>query len=150
MSYRGDKLQGQNWVKFDFKVKFDLAGQGWLPPKTIGILTKVFCTFGSNLVVLPCHNGSWVITWTKKSSTHTHRHQATTIPESQNWPWVKIRWSWDCLIFITGITILVRHNLYTWNGPLFYFKKDSKQAWSTILKFECHFHTSTTDQSRTD
>ena len=35
-----------------FKVKFDLEGQGQLFPKTIRILTKVFCTSGPNLMVL--------------------------------------------------------------------------------------------------
>ena len=37
---------------FYFKVKFDLEVQGQLPPKTIGILTKVFCSYGPNLVIL--------------------------------------------------------------------------------------------------
>ena len=32
--------------------KFDLEGQGHLPPKTIGILTKLICTSGPNLVIL--------------------------------------------------------------------------------------------------
>ena len=40
------------WGKFDFDLKFDLEGQGWLTPKTIGTLTKVFCIFGPNLVIL--------------------------------------------------------------------------------------------------
>ena len=44
--------QAQNWVNSDFEVKFDLEGQGQLPPKTIGILTKVFCIFGPNLAIL--------------------------------------------------------------------------------------------------
>ena len=35
-----------------FKVKYDLEGQGQLPPKTIGILTKLFYTSGPNLVIL--------------------------------------------------------------------------------------------------
>ena len=35
-----------------FYVKFDLEGQGQLPPKTIGILIKLFCTSGPNLVIL--------------------------------------------------------------------------------------------------
>ena len=51
----GDELwcgQAQNGVNFDFDLKFDLEGQGWLPPKTIGTLTKVFCIFGPNLVIL--------------------------------------------------------------------------------------------------
>ena len=52
MTYRVDKLQAQNWVKFDFQVKFDLEGQDRLPSKTTGTLTKVFYTFGPNLVII--------------------------------------------------------------------------------------------------
>ena len=51
----GDELsrrQAQNGVNFDFEVKFDLEGHGQSPPKTIGILTKVFYTYGPNLVIL--------------------------------------------------------------------------------------------------
>ena len=51
----GDELsqgQAQNGVNFDFEVKFDLEGQGQSLPKTIGILTKVFYIYGSNLVIL--------------------------------------------------------------------------------------------------
>ena len=44
--------QVQNGVNFDFEVKFDLEGQGQSPPKTIGILTKVFYIYGPNLVIL--------------------------------------------------------------------------------------------------
>ena len=44
--------QAKNGVNFDFEVKFDLEGQGKSPPKTIGILTKVFYIYGPNLVVL--------------------------------------------------------------------------------------------------
>ena len=44
--------QAQNEVKFDFQVEFDLEGQGRSSPKTIGTLTKVFCTFVPNLVIL--------------------------------------------------------------------------------------------------
>ena len=44
--------QAQNRVNLDFEVKFDLIGQGKSPPKTIGILTKVFYTYGPNLVIL--------------------------------------------------------------------------------------------------
>ena len=44
--------QAQNGVNFEFEVKFDLEGQGQLPPKTIGILTKVFCISAPNLVIL--------------------------------------------------------------------------------------------------
>ena len=55
LSWTGDELshgQAQNGVNFDFEVKFDLEGQHQSPPKTIGILTKVFYTYGANLVIL--------------------------------------------------------------------------------------------------
>ena len=35
-----------------FYDKFDLEGQSQLAPETIGILTKLFCTSGPNLVIL--------------------------------------------------------------------------------------------------
>ena len=44
--------QAQNGVNFDFEVKFDFEGQDQSPPKTIGILPKVFYTYGPNLVIL--------------------------------------------------------------------------------------------------
>ena len=44
--------QTQNGVNFDFKVKFDLEGEGQSPLKTEDILTKVFDTNGPNLVIL--------------------------------------------------------------------------------------------------
>ena len=53
--WTGDELsygQAQNWVNFDFEVKFDLEGQGQSPQKTKGILTKVFYIYGPNLVIL--------------------------------------------------------------------------------------------------
>ena len=55
LAWTGDELsrgQAQNGVNFDFEVKFDLEGQGQSPPKTIGILTKVFYIYSSNLVIL--------------------------------------------------------------------------------------------------
>ena len=55
LAWTGDELscrQAQNGVTFDFEVKFDLEGQCQSPPKTIGILTKVFYTYGPNLVIL--------------------------------------------------------------------------------------------------
>ena len=44
--------QAQTGVNFDFEVKFDLEGQGQSTPKTIKILTKVFYTYGPNLLIL--------------------------------------------------------------------------------------------------
>ena len=81
--------QAQNCVNFDFQVKFDLEGQGQSTLKTIGILIKLFCMSGSNLVIL-------AKTSDKLSRGHARdwrpheQMQATTIPEGQNWPRVKI------------------------------------------------------------
>ena len=82
------------WVKFDFQVKFYLEVQDRSPPKMIGILTKVFCTYVSNLVIL-----AWTVdelSCGQASDWYTHRHTLTdtqtwamTIPEGQNWPRVK-------------------------------------------------------------
>ena len=55
LSWTGDELlrgQAQHAVNFDFEVKFDLEDQGQSPPKTIGIFTKVFYTYGPTLVIL--------------------------------------------------------------------------------------------------
>ena len=55
LAWTGDELsrgQAQNGVNFDFEVKFDLESQSQSPPKTIGILTKVFYIYGPNLVIL--------------------------------------------------------------------------------------------------
>ena len=91
MSYRTDKLK--NGVNFDFEVKFDLEGQGQSPQKTIGILTKVFYTFGPNLAILawtgPELSRGQASDWRTDWHTHTQT-QAMTIPEGQNWPRVKM------------------------------------------------------------
>ena len=44
--------QTQIGINFDFEVIFDLEVHNQPPPKTIGILTKVFHTHGPNLVIL--------------------------------------------------------------------------------------------------
>ena len=49
--------QAQNEVNFDFEVKFDLEVQCQSLPYTIGILTKVFYTYGPNLVILAWMGG---------------------------------------------------------------------------------------------
>ena len=79
----GDELshgQAQNGVNFDFEVKFDLEGQGQSTPKTIGILTKVFYTFGPNLAILAWMGpelsrgqaSDWCTDWHTHTRTHTH------------------------------------------------------------------------------
>ena len=55
LAWTGDELScglAQNGVNIDFEVKFYLEGQGQSPPKNMGILTKVFNTYGPNLVIL--------------------------------------------------------------------------------------------------
>ena len=90
--------QAQNGVNFDFGVQFDLEGQGQSPPKTKGILTKVFYTYCPNLVILAwtgdelSHGQASAYRTHRRTDGHTDRQmQATTIPEGQNWPWVKNR-----------------------------------------------------------
>ena len=63
-------------------------------PKTIGILCKMLCIVWSILGDSSL-NGWRVITrtnvWLAYGRTHTHKQtQATTIPEGQNWPRVKM------------------------------------------------------------
>ena len=79
--------QAPNGVNFDFEVKFDLEGQGQSPPKTIGILTKVFYTYGPNLVILAWTGDelSRGQTWWRTDWRTDGRTQATTIPEGQYW-----------------------------------------------------------------
>ena len=100
LAWTGDELsrgQAQNGVNFDFEVKFDLEGQGQSPPKTIGILTKVFYTYGPNLVILAwtgdelSRGQTWWRTDGRTDRRTDGRTQATTIPEGQYWPRVKIR-----------------------------------------------------------
>ena len=71
--------------------------QGQSPPKTIGILTKVFYTYGPNLVILAWTGDELSRGQASDYRTHgrtdgqTHRQtQATTIPEGRNWPRVKM------------------------------------------------------------
>ena len=79
----GDELshrQVQNGANFDFDLKFDLEGQGQSPPKTKGILTKVFYTFGPNLAILAWTGpklsrgqaSDWRTAWQTHTDTHTH------------------------------------------------------------------------------
>ena len=95
LAWTGDELscrQAQNGVTFDFEVEFDFEGQGQSPPKTIGILTKVFYTYGPNLVILAWTGDELsrgqASDYRRHSRTDTQT-QATTIPEGQNWPQVK-------------------------------------------------------------
>ena len=67
--------QGQNSVNFDFQVKFDLEGQGQSTPKTIGILTKMFCMSGSKPAAILCIIDppvSWPLAWHLNHSLSLH------------------------------------------------------------------------------
>ena len=84
--------QSQNGVNFDFAVQFDLRGHDQSSHKMIGILTNVFYISGPNYVILAETGDELSRGQARDWSTdgHTHRQtQATTIPEDQNWPWVK-------------------------------------------------------------
>ena len=102
--------QAQNMVIFDFSVKFDLEVQGQLPHKTIGILSKVFCCSGPNLVILAWTGDKLSRGQASDYRTHrrTHRQtQATTIPEGQNWPRVKTKTKHFISDFIADIIVVV-------------------------------------------
>ena len=87
-------LSTQNGVNFDFKVKFDLEGQGQSPSK-IRILTKVFYTYGRNLVILAwtgdelSRGQTWWRTDGRTNGRTDGQTQATTISWGQNWPQAK-------------------------------------------------------------
>ena len=76
-------------MKFGFII-FDLGGHGQSPPKTIEILTKLFCISGSNLVIL-AWTGWWVIVQTSLWLTHTHGqiHRRTHIGRQWQYPKAK-------------------------------------------------------------
>ena len=72
LAWAGDKSsrgQVQNGVNFDFEVTFDLEGQVQSLPKTIGIWTNVFYTYGPNLVILA---------WTGDELSHGQAHDWRT------------------------------------------------------------------------
>ena len=96
LAWTGDELSrghAQNGVNFDFEVKFDHESQGQSSPKTIGILTKDFYTYGTNPLIL-----AWTSVELSRGQTLVtdglmdgRTMQATTIPEGQDWPRVKMQ-----------------------------------------------------------
>ena len=78
LAWTGDELshaQAQNGVNFDFEVKYDFEDQGQSPPpKTIGILTKVFYIYGPNLVILAERGHELSRRQAKGWRTHTDTH----------------------------------------------------------------------------
>ena len=77
-----DKLLAQNWEILNFKIDFTLKGNVNCPLKTIATLTKVFDTFGSNLLILPWtgHDISrgQAYYWHMDGRTHTHNNNTKT------------------------------------------------------------------------
>ena len=102
--------QAKNCVNFDFQVKFDLEGQGQSTPKTIGILTKLFCMSGSNLVILAGTSDKLSRGQARDWRPHGQT-QATTIPEGQNWPRVKSKHTdWT-------LGLKCDHQIWPWPWP---------------------------------
>ena len=90
LAWTGDELscrQAQNRVTFDFEVKFDLEGQGQSPPKTTGILTKLFYTYGLNLVILAWTDDELSRRqaggWRTRTDTHTDRRRQQQYPKAK-------------------------------------------------------------------
>ena len=80
LAWTGDELsrgQAQNGVKFDFEVEFDFKGQDQSPPKTIGILTKVFYIYGPNLVILAWTGEELSRGQARGYRTHRRTHRQT-------------------------------------------------------------------------
>ena len=90
LAWIGDELscrQAQNGVTFDFEVKFYFESQSQSHPKTIGILTKVFYTYGPNLVIL-----AWTDDelsrgqaggWRTRMDTQTDRRRQRQYPKAK-------------------------------------------------------------------
>ena len=88
LPWRGDELshgQTQNGVNFDFEVKFHLEGQGQSPPKTIDTLTKVFYTYGPNLVILARTGDELSRRQACGYRTHRRTHRQTDAGNDNTW-----------------------------------------------------------------
>ena len=108
-----------NRVNFDFGVQFYLKGHGQMSYKTLGILTNLFWTWGPNSVILACMGDELSRKQTRDYRTQRRIHrqtQATTIPEAQNCPWVKMlcgKWPPFCLglnVLTSGFRGLAKDN----------------------------------------
>ena len=80
LAWTSDELshgKAKNGAHFDFEVKFDLEGQGQSPPKIIRILTKVFYTYGPNLVILAQTDDELLRRQAHGYRTHRRTHRQT-------------------------------------------------------------------------
>ena len=93
------------------KVKFDLEGQPQSVPKTMWTLSKIFCIFWSKFGDLS--SKLW-----QAHDWRTHGHtQATTIPDGQNWPRVKMISNYQHF----HMKIKFDRNIYFSAGKIFYY-----------------------------
>ena len=102
-------------------MKLDFEGQGQSPPKTIETLTKVFCNYGSSFMILAWtgHGLSCgqACDWHMDGLTDTQK-QATTIPEGQNWPWVKNqKCQWQQQLCYRSTSQIAKFMGPTWGPP---------------------------------
>ena len=92
LAWSGEELsrgQAQNGVNFDFELKFHLECQGQSPPKTIGTLTKVFYTYGPNLVIL-----AWTGDELSRGQASAYRtHRRTEGRTHRQWQYLKAKTS---------------------------------------------------------
>ena len=80
LPWRDDELshrQAQNGINFDFEIKFDLEGQGQSSLEIIGILTKVFYTYGPHLVNLAWTGDKLSRGQSSDWRTHRRTHRQT-------------------------------------------------------------------------
>ena len=85
MNYHVNKLQAQNWI--NFKVKFDLEGQGRLPPQNNWGINQGVCTFGPNLVILARMDPKLLCGQTKGRRTHRWMDGHTHTDAGNNNTW---------------------------------------------------------------
>ena len=133
LAWTGDELsrgQTQNGVNFDFEVKFDLEGQGQSPPKTIGILTKVFYIYSSNLVILADtgHELSRGQARDWRTDGHTHR-QTDAGNDNTRRPILASGNKWTLIIYMMLMNII-----QPWPWPSFFiWVYLSSPAWQVLI-----------------
>ena len=87
LAWMGGELrcgQTKNGVNLEYQVKFCLEGQSRSVHKTIGTLTKVFCIFWPNWVIL-----DWTGPELLHRMTHTDRHTHTQRRRKRQYPKAK-------------------------------------------------------------
>ena len=114
LAWMDDELwcgQAQNGVNLDFDLIFDLECQCRLLHKTIGTLTKLFCTFGLNLVILawmgPELSRGQASDWHTDWHTHTDAGNDNTrrpkLASGKNW---FANWFDYSMYFVISFSIL--------------------------------------------